>query len=77
MLMTTSSLIVALAIYFIPLQPSLDDQCQNYTYAKLHPTICGPSGGNGFGMGGSTQQQQGGGGGGGGLISGVLKGLGL
>lgn len=59
--------LVVIMLVFLPLQPALDDQCQDYTYAKLHPTICPNAGGNGFGIGGSV-----GGGGGGSFLGGLL-----
>jgi hypothetical protein len=34
-------------------QPALDDQCSSPSYAKLHPTICGPAASSPFGIGGS------------------------
>jgi hypothetical protein len=48
---TLITVLVAVVLLF-PCQPVLDDQCQDYTYAKLHPTICGDNG-NGFGVGGT------------------------
>lgn len=59
----------------LPLQPSLQDQCMDPSYAHLHPTVCEGYGGNGFGAGGDSPQS--GGGGGRGLIGGILHGLGL
>jgi hypothetical protein len=64
---TLITVVVAVFLLF-PCQPALDDQCQDYTYAKLHPTICGDTG-NGFGVGGSGSS----GGSSGGLLGGIGK----
>lgn len=79
-----ATIAVALPVWVLPLQPALDDQCADPTYARLHKMICDDysSGGTGFGVGG-TVTSGGGGSGGGGLLGGIpivgglLKGLGL
>jgi hypothetical protein len=68
--------LIILALLFAPVasaQPSLDDQCADPSYAKLHPTICADSGVP-FLLGGGTPT--GGGGSSGGILGTIGRVLG-
>lgn len=61
-------LATAVIMWPLPADPSLDEQCAQPSYAKLHPTICDNGSGAPFLLGGG----QGGGGAGGGGILGTI-----